>query len=283
MSKNKRRNLLLSIIAIPSAILSILFSSNAYASDPISGSVRAGILTKIQAEVALIYAWLEERVEVWNQYIEKVDNGLKFLSTISKTGEYIKRQLDQVASYVRSFEKGDRSFLSMRFRKFNLEAQEIVVYCRDLKRQAIDLRDRYDRAIDSKVKNKEEADKIKSESAKRAAVDVSAKAYDSIAQARLASSKLKEDMEDVEEKTLAAKDTKIKADVFDSVTKRSRGMVAVAQVEQQALTNELLAAILQTLTNGKPLLSHQNRETYTIESIYDFMQGKGNLEKPKKG
>jgi hypothetical protein len=286
MSEEKsRRNLLLSALAFPAALTALLFSKKAYGQNPAD----TGLLTKIQAEVALIYAWLEERVKVWNDYIEKVNNGLSLVDNIKKSGEFItnytrilKDQLEQLTGYARSFESGGQSILSMRFRKFNLEAQAIVVYCTSLKRKALTLLSEYDRQIEREVKDKQTADKIKETSGKRAAVEISSKAYDSIATARMAAVKLKADMKEAEEKTLTLKDPRVKAEVFEAATLRSRGELEAAKLEQQALTNELLASILQTLTQGQPISTSKSREVYGLETIYDYMQGKGSLT-PSQG
>lgn len=286
--ENTRRNLLLSALVVPAALTAVLFTKKAHAVDP-SGTVQEGLLTKIQADVALIYGWLEQRVKVWNEYIEKVNNGLSFLDNIKRSGEFVmnytrllKDQFEQFKNYAKSFEADGTPILSMRFRKFNLEAQAIVVYCTSLKRKAQKLLSEYDQQIDREVEDKEVAEKIKETSGKRAAVEISSKAYDSIAAARIAAAKLKADMSEAEKKTLSASDPKVKSELFSVSTQRSRGELEAAKLEQQALTNELLASILQALTQGQPISTNETREVYSLESIYDYMQGKGSL-KPETG
>ncbi len=125
----------------------------------------------------------------------------------------------------------------------------------------------------NKVKDKVEAEKIKENSGKRAAAEISTKAYDSIATARIAASKLKADMDEADK--IAPEDPKVKAEFFDVATLRAKGELEAAKLEQQALTNELLTSILQTLTQGQPISTKEAREAHSLQSVYDYMQGKG--------
>lgn len=254
--------------------------NRASAQDPVNGTAQTSILSMIQTEVAAIYAYLEDRIKAWNQYVKQVNQGINLLDGVQQSTEYmknytenLKEQSSQISGYVKSFESGG-SFLDHRFREFNLEAQAAVKYFKDLSYQAGENIEQYDTIIEKSTNNPEDAEKIKQNSGKRSVHQNAIKAYDSIATSRVSIAKANENLNDAKAKLIGSNHKpEVKAKAFDVMTQSSKMDIQIKQLEQQALTNELLINITQLLSEGRVLTTDKPREIRSISSIYNSMQG----------
>lgn len=276
--KTGRRRLIQAAFVLPIALAFSFFPKKGLSQNPAD----TGLLTKIQADLALIYSWLEQRVRVWNEYIEKINSGLDFIRSIRKSAEFVsgyaktlKEQAQELKAYISSFERSSGSSLfDMRFRTFSLRAQAVVSYIASLQKEAGMLKEQYDKKIEEQIKDPAAAEEIKKMGAQRSAIELSLKSYDSIAKAHMAAISHKEAMIEAEKRANTIKDPRLRSELFSAFTERSRGEMKAASLEQQALTNELLASILQTLTAGRPLSTDEPKDLESLEAVYDFMQKK---------